>query len=101
MVNEIDEDGSGTIDFSEFLNLMAKKMKDTDAEEEIVEAFKVFDKESNGFVSIEELRQAMLNLGERCSPEEIEDMIEELKEAQVNESGEINYEAYVKIMMAK
>merc|ERR1711924_17234 len=37
MINEVDVDGSGTIDFPEFLNLMAKKMKDTDSEEEIKE----------------------------------------------------------------
>merc|ERR1712224_1128057 len=35
MINEVDADGSGAIDFPEFLNLMAKKMKDTDSEEEI------------------------------------------------------------------
>ena len=33
--------GNGTIDFPEFLTLMARKMKDTDSEEEILEAFKV------------------------------------------------------------
>merc|ERR1739841_63306 len=45
MINGVDADGNGTIDFPEFLNLMAKKMKDTDSEEEIKEAFKVFDKD--------------------------------------------------------
>ena len=39
---------SGTIDFPEFLSLMARKMKDTDTEEELVEAFKVFDRDGNG-----------------------------------------------------
>ena len=37
----MDADGNGTIDFPEFLTLMARKMKDTDSEEEILEAFKV------------------------------------------------------------
>ncbi|KAJ1464870.1 hypothetical protein T484DRAFT_1649022, partial [Baffinella frigidus] len=37
----VDADGNGTIDFPEFLTLMARKMKDTDSEEEILEAFKV------------------------------------------------------------
>lgn len=41
---QVDADGNGTIDFPEFLTLMARKMKDTDSEEEILEAFKVFDK---------------------------------------------------------
>merc|ERR1719359_479380 len=44
MINEVDADGNGTIDFTEFLSLMARKMKDTDTEEELREAFKVFDK---------------------------------------------------------
>uniref|UniRef100_A0A8B9N885 EF-hand domain-containing protein n=1 Tax=Accipiter nisus TaxID=211598 RepID=A0A8B9N885_9AVES len=39
MVGEVDADGSGTIDFPEFLSLMARKMRDTDSEEEIREAF--------------------------------------------------------------
>ncbi len=42
--------GNGTIDFPEFLTMMAKKMKDTDSEEEIKEAFRVFDKDGNGFI---------------------------------------------------
>lgn len=33
--------GNGTIDFPEFLTMMARKMKDTDSEEEIREAFRV------------------------------------------------------------
>ena len=35
MINEVDADGNGTIDFPEFLILMAKKTKDTDSEEEL------------------------------------------------------------------
>ncbi|MCO5578680.1 hypothetical protein L7F22_032524 [Adiantum nelumboides] len=54
MINEVDADGNGTIDFPEFLNLMARKMKDTDSEEELKEAFKVFDKDQNGFISAAE-----------------------------------------------
>ena len=56
MINEVDKDGNQSIDFPEFLTMMAKKMKDTDSEEEIKEAFKVFDKDGNGFISAAELR---------------------------------------------
>src|SRR5438045_8610184 len=55
--------GNGTIDFPEFLTMMARKMKDTDSEEEIREAFRVFDKDGNGFISAAELRHVMTNLG--------------------------------------
>ena len=44
MINEVDMDGSGCIDFPEFLTLMSRKMHDTETEEEIKEAFRVFDK---------------------------------------------------------
>lgn len=63
MINEVDADGNGTIDFPEFLTMMARKMKDTDSEEEIKEAFKVFDKDGNGYISAAELRHVMTNLG--------------------------------------
>jgi hypothetical protein len=64
MINEVDADGNGTIDFPEFLTMMARKMRDTDSEEEIKEAFKVFDKDGNGYISAAELRHVMTNLGE-------------------------------------
>lgn len=69
MVNEVDADGNGTIDFPEFLTMMARKMKDTDSAEEIKEAFKVFDKDGNGLISANELRHIMTNLGEKLTDE--------------------------------
>ena len=35
MMNEVDADGIGTIEFSEFLTINARKMKDTQSEEQI------------------------------------------------------------------
>eukprot|EP00958_Prasinococcus_capsulatus_P011629 scaffold1156_cov394-Prasinococcus_capsulatus_cf.AAC.17 len=71
MIQEVDADGNGTIDFPEFLNLMARKMKDVDSEEELREAFKVFDRDGNGFISAAELRHVMTNLGEKLTDEEV------------------------------
>lgn len=47
--------GNGTIDFPEFLNLMARKMEEIDSEEELKEAFRVFDRDGNGFISAAEV----------------------------------------------
>jgi calmodulin len=98
MINEIDADGNGTVDFPEFLTLMARKMKDVDSEEEIIEAFKVFDKDGNGFISAAELRHIMTNLGEKLTDEEADEMI---READVDGDGMINYVEFVKMMMSK
>jgi calmodulin len=66
MINEVDADGNGTIDFPEFLTMMARKMRDTDSEEEIKEAFKVFDKDGNGYISAAELRHVSSPI--HCTP---------------------------------
>ena len=60
MTNEVDAYGNGTIDFLEFLNLMARKMKDIDSEEEMKEALCVFDKDQNGFISAAKLLHVMI-----------------------------------------
>merc|ERR1712160_86706 len=98
MINEVDTWGNGTIDFPEFLSLMARKTWDTDTEEELIEAFKVFDRDGNGLISAAELRHVMTNLGEKLTDEEVDEMI---KEADIDGDGHINYEEFVRMMMAK
>lgn len=70
--------------------MMAKKQKDGgDSQEELREAFKVFDKDGNGFISAAELRHVMTNLGEKLTDEQVEEMI---KEADIDGDGQVNYE---------
>ncbi|KAH9503904.1 putative N-acetyltransferase 8B [Bulinus truncatus] len=89
MINEVDADGNGTIDFPEFLTMMSKKLSPSDADEEIHQAFRVFDKDGNGYISAAELRQVMANLGEKLTDDELEEMI---KEADNDGDGQVNYE---------
>nr|BCL59305.1 Gamillus-Nano-lantern_Ca2+_indicator_delC10 [synthetic construct] len=98
MINEVDADGNGTIYFPEFLTMMARKMKDTDSEEEIREAFRVFDKDGNGYISAAQLRHVMTNLGEKLTDEEVDEMI---READIDGDGQVNYEEFVQMMTAK
>jgi calmodulin len=98
MINEVDIDGNGNIDFKEFLGLMARKMRDTDTEEELIEAFKVFDRDSNGLISSQELKHVMTSLGEKITDEEVEEMI---READIDGDGYINYEEFVRMIINK
>lgn len=91
-VNVVDVDGNGKIDFTEFLTMM----QDMDNKEVIREAFRVFDKDGNGFISAAELRHIMTNLGEKLTDEEVDEMI---KEADVDNDGQINYEEFVTMMI--
>lgn len=96
MINEVDIDGNGNIDFKEFLGLMARKMRDTDTEEELIEAFKVFDRDGNGLISSAELKHVMVSLGEKITDEEVDEMI---KEADLDGDGYINYEEFVRMII--
>lgn len=60
MMEEVDADGSGTIDFNEFLIMMAPK---ADSQDELKAAFDMFDKDGSGSISAEELKQVMASLG--------------------------------------
>ena len=56
---------------------------------QVKEAFRVFDKDGNGFISAAELRHVMENLGDKLMEDEVKEMIET---ADMEEDGHINYE---------
>ena len=96
LIDEIDADKNGTIDFNEFVTMMSKKATHTNSESELIEAFKVFDKDGNGFITAQELRHVMTNLGEKITQEEADEMI---GEADLDGDGRIDYEEFVKMMI--
>ena len=68
MIGEIDQDGNGCITFNEFVTLMTKNVQDDgDIEEEIREAFRVFDREGHGFITVPDLTQVLTSLGDKLS----------------------------------
>ena len=81
--------GNGSIDFPEFLSMMAGKVKDVDTAEELRQVFLVFDKDKDGFINARELKQVMNNLGEKLTDADISEMI---READVDGDGKVNFE---------
>ena len=92
MIDEVDADNDGAIDFTEFLSMMACKMKETGGDAKIRETFRKFDKDGNGYISASELQHLMVSLGERLTNKEIDEMI---READRDGDGQINYEEFV------
>merc|ERR1711939_1193065 len=95
MVNDMDKDGDGTVDFKEFMILMEGKMGGKDAKDEIIKAFKLFDDDETGEVSFKNLKRVAKELGESMGDEEIQEMIDE---ADTDGDGEINEEEFLRIM---
>ncbi len=88
-INEFDVDGNGTITYEEFLVMMGRQKKFTNIDDDIREAFRVFDKDGNGFMSIAELRHVMTDLGEKLTEEEVDEVF---RGADLDGDGQINYE---------
>ena len=98
MIEEVDLNKDGKIDLDEFITLMTKAPADTQTQEEVINAFRVFDKEGNGLISSEELKHIMMTIGDKMTEEEAQEMV---TEADIDEDGMINYEEFVTMMMAK
>merc|ERR1711997_171794 len=96
MILEVDVDGNGTIEFPEFLELMKMKAKEDDDAETIREAFKLFDRDKDGFISTKELKKVTTMLGEQMTNEEVEEF---MREADVDGNGKLDYDEFVKMML--
>ncbi|CRH03075.1 centrin-1, putative [Plasmodium relictum] len=95
IIADVDKDGSGTIDFNDFLDIMTIKMSERDPKEEILKAFRLFDDDETGKISFKNLKRVAKELGENITDEEIQEMIDE---ADRDGDGEINEEEFMRIM---
>ena len=91
MVMEVDLDGNGTIEFPEFLEMMKQKASTVDQEGELRfifqsvliifllhrEAFRIFDRNKDGFISVKELKKVTTMLGASLTKEELEEFMKE------------------------
>ncbi|OAE26761.1 hypothetical protein AXG93_1129s1100 [Marchantia polymorpha subsp. ruderalis] len=107
MLESVDSNGDGRVDFQEFLSLY-RSLCDGDAatpspslddeeDETLLEAFRVFDKNMDGFITAEELQTVLLDLGlpEGKSLKNCERMIQSVD---VDGNGEIDLREFKEMM---
>merc|ERR1712117_275118 len=102
LLAEVDEDGSGEIEIGEFCQLCATFLvEDPDMEtmkKELKDAFRVYDKAGQGFITTETLRGLIGELLAPLTDEELEGIIDELDE---DGSGSMDFDEFCEMMMTK
>uniref|UniRef100_A0A336MQJ7 CSON003249 protein n=1 Tax=Culicoides sonorensis TaxID=179676 RepID=A0A336MQJ7_CULSO len=98
IIAEVDEDGSGEIEFEEFVTLAARFLVEEDAEavlKELKEAFRLYDKEGNGYITTDVLREILRELDDQLSKEDLDMMIEEIDS---DGSGTVDFDEFMEVM---
>ncbi len=101
LLDSVDADRNGVIDLEEFIDVMRGHLHHgpsdgaPTADDELREAFAVFDKDANGFISPDELKSVLLNLGEKLDDNEVRAMI---MAADRDGNGQIDYEEFIAMM---
>merc|ERR1712142_1141218 len=98
IIDEIDIDGSGLLEFGEFCQLAARFLVEEDEEalkKELKEAFRIYDKEGNGYISTDTLKEILKELDNKLSDEDIDNIIEEADE---DGSGTLDFDEFMEMM---
>lgn len=98
MIAEVDDDNNGYCEYDEFLYLMSKKINEGQMDEEMVEAFKTFDKDDKGHIDIKDLKRVLKHYNESMNEEEIKLLFQE---TDADKDGKIKFKDFILMMMAK
>ncbi|KAH7278631.1 hypothetical protein KP509_38G049700 [Ceratopteris richardii] len=96
MIEDIDKDKNGFIDYDEFLQMMTEKMGERDSRGEIRNTYKLFVRESNGKITFERLKSLANELNEKFTDDELWEMIQV---ADQNGDDEVDENEFVEVMM--
>ncbi|MBA0704244.1 hypothetical protein Golax_016514 [Gossypium laxum] len=93
LMEAADADGNGTIDYDEFITA-TMHMNRMDREDHLYHAFQHFDKDNSGYITTEELDQALREYGMHDD----QDIKEIISEVDIDNDGRINYDEFVAMM---
>eukprot|EP00968_Pinguiococcus_pyrenoidosus_P024432 scaffold4678_cov242-Pinguiococcus_pyrenoidosus.AAC.6 len=95
LVHEVDPHNDGSVTYDQFMEIMTDKYAERDPEEEMRKAFRLFDDDQTGKISIKNMRRIARELGENLSEDELQAMIDEFDR---DNDGEISEEEFMYIM---
>lgn len=97
MIERIDVNGDGCVDIDEFGELYQTIMDERDEEDDMREAFNVFDQNGDGFITVEELRTVLSSLGLKQG-RTVEDCKKMIMKVDVDGDGMVDYKEFKQMM---
>lgn len=97
MIEKIDANCDGCVDINEFGELYRSIMNERDEEDDMKEAFDVFDQNGDGFISVDELRSVLVSLGVKQG-RTVEDCKRMIMKVDVDGDGRVNYKEFRQMM---
>ncbi|CAF2860314.1 unnamed protein product [Rotaria sp. Silwood2] len=94
LVNEMDTNGSGQIEFDEFCRVMAATYFKQYSQDELRAAFRQFDQDGSGYIQAEELEHIMQKMGRPYNKAEINAMVKSLDQSG---DGKIGFDEFVQL----
>jgi len=91
-MNKIESDY--TISFDDFIEFIKRYnlSKNSMSTDDIINAFEIFDKNHDGTISINEFKHILMDLGQKFSEDEVNEIITEID---LDNNGKINYRDFV------
>lgn len=71
LFDNMDEDGSGFIEYEEFAEFMAPRLNPCHSADELRQAFSVMDRDGSGYIDAEELLLMLYGLGQRMDEQQL------------------------------
>merc|ERR1712072_804409 len=87
MLDKIDQDDNGTVEFDEFVDLLSGRMDRKDPEEEMKDGFAMFDTDGKGFITWKDLQRVATELNDKDIAEnepELQQIIDEINPQGIN-----------------
>merc|ERR1711862_619777 len=97
--SEVDEEETGKFSFSMFCQVAGKFMIEDDEEqmkEELKEAFRIYDKEGQGFITNDVLKEILREIDPTLTEGDLDNIIEEVDE---DGSGTMDFDEFQEMMM--
>ncbi|XP_029048829.2 troponin C at 25D [Osmia lignaria lignaria] len=98
IIAENDPEGTGKVNFDQFCRIAGRFLEEEDAEamqEELKEAFRLYDREGNGYITTATLKEILAALDDKLTSADLDGIIAEID---TDGSGTVDFDEFMEMM---